>query len=218
MSHAGCGLSPERAYQKLMDGNKRYVIGKLQHPNQTLERRKEAAAGQAPFAAILTCSDSRVPAELIFDAGIGDVFSVENAGNYADSYGKASIQYAIAHLNVPVVMVLGHSKCGAVTATKSIVESHGAVEKGLEPIVESIKPAVEAVKGKAGDWVDNAIRQNVQMMVQDLRGLVAQLGKEGDCQVVGAYYDIERGTVEEVVGFNQEVVKKKAHTCCCGHH
>ena len=113
------GIPAEEALKKLMDGNQRFVEMKQQHPDESLERRKEMREGQHPFAAILSCSDSRVPLELIFDQGFGDLFEIKNAGNVLDEHVIGSIEYAVMHAGVKLVVIMGHQDCGAVAATLS---------------------------------------------------------------------------------------------------
>lgn len=183
------------ALQKLADGNKRFTGSKLIHPNQTGERRAEVSKGQKPFAVIVGCSDSRIPPEIIFDQGLGDLFVIRVAGNIADEIALGSIEYAVEHLGTQLVMVLGHGKCGAVTATAQGGEAHGHIGS----IVKTIAPAVEKVRGKPGDLADNAIRANVGLVVDTImtsKPILAKLAGEGKIKVVGAYYNIESGSVE----------------------
>jgi carbonic anhydrase len=179
----------------LVDGNKRYTVGKLMHPNQTRVRRGEVADGQHPFAIVLGCSDSRVPPEVIFDQGLGDLFVVRVAGNIADDAVLGSIEYAAEHLHVTLIMVLGHSSCGAVAATIK----GGELAGHLPGIVDAIRPAVEKAKGQQGDAVSNAAKANVQIVVDQLRSckpVLAPLVRSGDLKVAAAFYDIGSGQVE----------------------
>jgi carbonic anhydrase len=188
-------VSADEALKRLVDGNKRNVFGKLMHPNQTRVRRGEVEGGQHPFAIILGCSDSRVPPEVIFDQGLGDIFVVRVAGNIADDAVLGSIEYAAEHLHAPLIMVLGHSNCGAVAATIK----GGELAGHLPGIVDAIRPAVEKTKGQQGDAVSNAARANVQMVVDQLRSckpVLANLVRSGDLKVAAAFYDIGSGKVE----------------------
>lgn len=188
-------LSIEDVLQKLADGNKRYVSSAMLHPNQTAERRAEVSKGQNPFAVIVGCSDSRIPPEILFDQGIGDLFVIRVAGNIADEIALGSIEYAVEHLGTQLVMVLGHGKCGAVNATVQGGEIHG----NIAGIIKTIAPAVEKVRGKPGDLADNAIRANVGLVVDTImtsKPILAKLAGEGKIKVVGAYYNIESGLVE----------------------
>lgn len=138
-SHSGPGISPEEAMKKLADGNSRYAAGACLHSDINQARRTETAQkGQHPIATILSCSDSRVPPEYIFDQGIGDLFVIRVAGNVADTDEIGSAEYGVDHLGTPVLMVLGHSKCGAVTAVATGTEVHGSIPA----LVENIKPAL----------------------------------------------------------------------------
>src|SRR5258708_1679634 len=151
-------MSAEAALKLLLDGNQHFVAGKLEHPNQTAERRTEVAKGQHPFASVLACSDSRTPPEIIFDRGLGDIFTVRVAGNVADKVVIESRDYSVKHLGVRLVMVLGHRRCGAVIAA---VEGHeGTADQDVGPMLSELRPAVAASKGMAGDPVANAVREN----------------------------------------------------------
>ncbi|MEW6380883.1 MAG: carbonic anhydrase [bacterium] len=190
------GITGDQALQILMTGNKQYVAAKLAHPNSTPERRTELVKGQHPFAIILSCSDSRVPPEIVFDQGLGDLFVVRVAGNVVDDLALGSIEYAAEHLGVPLIMVLGHEKCGAVTAT---VEGGGKAPGHIDAVVKAIKPAVEKVKDQPGDKVENATRANIDMVVEQLKTskpVLAELVKDGKLMIVGARYDLDTGVVE----------------------
>jgi carbonic anhydrase len=187
----------EEALRKLIDGNKRFSSAKASHPNQGTERRAEVTKGQKPFAVIVGCSDSRIPPEIIFDQGIGDLFVIRVAGNIVDEVALGSIEYAVEHLGARLVLVLGHSKCGAVTATVQGGEAHGHIGA----IVAAIRPAVDRAKNSAGDLTDNSIRANVQLVVETIeesRPLLQPMVEKGSIRVAGAYYDIESGEVEMV--------------------
>lgn len=181
--------------QLLIEGNKRYVSGNPIYPNQDEKRRKEVLSGQKPFAVIVGCSDSRVPPEIIFDQGIGDLFIIRVAGNIVDDVALGSIEYAVEHLGTELVIVLGHSKCGAVTATVKNEEAHGHIGS----IVNIIKPAVEKAKTQSGDIVENAIKNNVDLAVETLKSsepIIKKSIEEGKLRIIGAYYHIDNGIVE----------------------
>lgn len=189
-------MPPAQALQLLLDGNKRFVEGKLEHPNQTPERRAEVAKGQHPFAAVLACSDSRTPPEIIFDRGLGDIFTVRVAGNVADKVVIESLDYSVKHLGVRVVMVLGHRRCGAVIAA---VEGHeGTVDQDVGPMLSELRPAVAESKGMAGDPVENAVRENVLLVIKNLASSaeLSAMVKSGDLKIVGGIYDLDTGTIE----------------------
>ncbi len=188
------GMNPDTALQQLMSGNERYVKGATTHPNQSIERRTELAGGQHPVAAILTCSDSRVAPEILFDQGLGDVFIIRNAGNVVEDVGLGSIEYALEHLGTRLVVVLGHAKCGAVTAATQGSEAPGHIDS----IVKHIQPAVQLARSQSGDLVANSIKANVGIMEEKLKAsepFVAKMVKDGSVKVVGAVYDLASGAV-----------------------
>jgi carbonic anhydrase len=185
----------KQSLKKLMDGNKRCVVCKQQNPRQDARRRKEVSKGQKPFAVIVGCSDSRIPPELIFDQGLGDLFVVRLAGNIVDNVALGSIEYAVEHLGSKLVMVLGHGKCGAVTAAAQSPDAPGHVGS----IVKAIQPAVKKAKKLQGDLVDNAIRANVELVVGKIKSskpILAEMVENGEIEIKGAYYNIETGAVE----------------------
>ena len=189
-------MPPAQALQLLLDGNERFVAGKPEHPNQTPERRAEVAKGQHPFAAVLACSDSRTPPEVIFDRGLGDIFTVRVAGNVADKVVIESLDYSVKHLGVRVVMVLGHRRCGAVIAA---VEGHeGTADQDVGPMLSELRPAVAASKGMPGDPVENAVRENVILVMKNLATSeeLAAMVKSGDLKIVGGIYDLDTGKIE----------------------
>ena len=162
----------------------------------------ELATGQEPFAIILGCADSRVPAEIVFDQGLGDLFVIRVAGNVVDGAGvtvKGSIEYAIAELNVPLVVVLGHTSCGAVKAAVKHIDQKDSLPGAINGLVELIKPAVIKVQGAPGDIYDNATRENVRIGVEKLKNLqpiLAPRVADGSVKVVGGVYDLRTGKVE----------------------
>jgi carbonic anhydrase len=188
-------VNADEALKRLTEGNKRYVVGKFIRPHQTSVRRAELIEGQHPFAIVLGCSDSRIPVELVFDQGVGDLFVVRVAGNIADDVSLASIEYAAAHLHTPLVVVMGHGNCGAVAATAS----GGELEGHLPVIATAIRPAVDKVKTQQGDLVNNAARANAVMVAEKLKSskpVLSELVRSGKLTVVAAFYDIKSGKVE----------------------
>ena len=189
-------MSPEQSLKLLLEGNQRFVAGKLDHPNQTPARRAEVAKGQHPFASVLACADSRTPPEIIFDRGLGDIFSVRVAGNVADQVVIESLDYSVKHLGVRLVMVLGHRRCGAVIAA---VDGHeGTADQDVGPMLSELRPAVAASKGEAGDPIENAVRENVKLVVKNLATSeeLSAMVKSGDLKIVGGIYDLDTGTIE----------------------
>jgi carbonic anhydrase len=200
-SSAGAGISAAEAIRILKEGNARYVEGQARHPHQGRERRAlTSAQGQHPLAVILGCSDSRVPPAIIFDQGLGDLFVVRVAGNVAATDEIGSIEYAVDHLNTPLVVVLGHTQCGAVTA----VLKGAKLPPNIATLVEPIKPAVAQAKadhpGAAPDvLLTAAITDNVWQAIADMleqSPILREKVKAGQVKVVGALYDIDTGKVK----------------------
>ncbi|PZG02510.1 carbonic anhydrase [Micromonospora deserti] len=194
--------SPEEALDRLLEGNARFVSGQFEHPNLSPGIRAELAQGQHPFAQVLTCSDSRVAPELVFDRGLGDLFVERNAGNIPDPVTVGSMQYAVQELGAPLILVLGHQKCGAVTAAVEAVEKHSEpTGTDLDSIIDAIRPAVEKVKENGGDLVDHAVRQHVANVVAKLRTnpVIGAAVKSGKLRVVGGRYALDSGRVEIIV-------------------
>jgi len=189
-------LTPDAALKKLIEGNQRFVAKKRLNPHQDELRIKEVASGQAPFVAILGCADSRVVPEIAFDQGIGDIFVARVAGNIAATEEIASEEYAIAVLGAPLLMVLGHERCGAV---KAALEG-GAFPGVIESLVSAIQPAIESSEGQPGDRLTNAVKANVRLQVKRLQksSVIASAIQMGKLKVVGAYYDLDTGVVSLV--------------------
>ena len=189
-------LTPDQALTQLLHGNERFVAGWPDHPNQSARRRREVSdAGQQPYATILTCADSRVPPEVIFDQGLGDLFVIRVAGNVLDEIVLGSIEYAVEHLHTPLVMVLGHDKCGAVTAA---VE-HAQTNNHVQAVVEALQPALVLAEAQEGDRLSVAIDANVRYAVKTLRASEPVLSEEraaGHIQIVGARYNLDTGEVK----------------------
>jgi carbonic anhydrase len=192
-ARAEAALSPEAALDKLMAGNQRFVKHTLRHPDQTEIRVLEVAQAQHPFATILSCADSRVPGEIIFDQGLGDVFDVRVAGNVVTPEVLGSLEYAVVLLETPLLMVLGHERCGAVTAAAAAE----ALPGDISTFVNAILPAVDQVKGEPGDLIDNAVTANVKYQLRQLQRspLIAERLQSGQLKVVGGRYDLDTGSV-----------------------
>jgi carbonic anhydrase len=188
-------MNAVHALKKLIDGNERYVTERYAIIDVGLEKREELAEGQQPFAVIVGCSDSRVPPEIVFDQGLGSLFVVRTAGEVVDDVVLGSVEYAIEHLNVRLVVVLGHEDCGAVQAA---VE--GGHELGhISVIIEAIEPAVEIAKNQKGDLLHNAIKANIDLNVYKLKyssHLLREAIKNKCLKIIGAIYDIHDGHVE----------------------
>ncbi|WP_242848919.1 carbonic anhydrase [Syntrophomonas palmitatica] len=194
--------SAEDALKLLEEGNQRYVSGQVMKQDLGSEKRGLLAAkGQKPFAVVLTCSDSRVPAEYIFDQGLGDIFVVRVAGNVVDPVALGSIEYGVEHLKTPLLVVLGHEKCGAVKATVDGGEAPGSIGA----IVEKIKPSADKAKaaGAKGDALyEKAADENILATIAEIEKspVVEELVKEGHLKIVGAKYHLTSGEVT----FNKE--------------
>jgi carbonic anhydrase len=190
-------MTADAALAQLVEGNKRYIAGKTVHGDLTA-RRDEVAPGQQPFAMVLSCSDSRVPPELIFDQTLGALFVVRVAGNYAETGGIGSFQYAFAHFHSPLLLVLGHSGCGAVHATVDAMKDPSSAAPGdIAAIVDAIMPAVKKVANAGGDLYAAAIAQNARDNAGKLAAEpVLQTGvTERKLRVVSAVYDLKSGRV-----------------------
>jgi carbonic anhydrase len=187
----------EDALKRLVEGNKRYATVKSEDYNESKSRRAEVAKGQHPFAIILGCVDSRVPPELVFDRGLGDLFVIRTAGQVLDKAVLGSLEFGVAELKIPLMMVLGHEKCGAVSATIEAVEKNAAPEAEIGFLVNSLRPALEKAKGMSGDKVDNVVKANVEIIVSQLKNtpILAEAVKHGALKIVGARYDLDTGLV-----------------------
>ena len=186
----------DEAWQRLIQGNVRFASGKMQHPDLSLERRMEILKGQQPFAVVLGCSDSRVPPELIFDQGLGALFVVRTAGHVLDRVALESLEYAVSHLDAPLVVVLAHSDCGAVTAA---VSQRDAPPGTVNRLVSEILPAVEQASSLPGDIVTHASKIHARRTAEKLSSGSLEIddsGRSGSLPAVPAYYELETGLVE----------------------
>lgn len=184
------------ALGELVEGNRRFVTGRFEHARQDKERRDEIAKAQHPFAVVVGCSDSRVPPELVFDQGLGDLFVVRLAGNVVDDAALGSIEYAVEHLGASLVIVLGHERCGAVQAALE-----GAALPGhIGALGAALSPAIAQARGQAtDDPLDVAVRANVLRVVRQLREsepILAHALRSGEVEILGARYDLDHGEVE----------------------
>jgi carbonic anhydrase len=187
---------PEEALQALLDGNDRFVGRKRRYGHQSYSRLQEVAKGQKPFASILGCADSRVPSEIVFDQGLGDLFVCRIAGNVATSEEIGSLEYGSLVLGSKVIMVLGHERCGAVSATLKGEEVPGQIGS----LLQAIKPAVEKTKEQTGDKLENACKANILLQIENLKlsPLLSELINSNKLKIVGGYYDLDSGKVSLV--------------------
>lgn len=206
--------SAEDIWQALLDGNQRWADGAAVHPDTDVELRESLVEGQSPRAAVFTCVDSRVAPELVFDTGVGDLMVTRTAGEVLDAQIAESVSYGPAALEVPLLVVLGHQKCGAVTAAHDAFVAEEAAAAGedddeeeaeehdyaLPETVEALRPAYEAAKEESGDPIDAMIKMNVLHAVQALKEHpnLAEHVADGELTVVGAVYSLETGLVTEV--------------------
>lgn len=191
--------TPGAALGRLRAGNARWVSGRLQHPHQSVERREEVSGGQCPFAVVVICIDSRVTPEVIFDTGIGDLFVVRTAAQVLDAIATGSVEYGPANVGTPLVVVLGHQRCGAVTAAEAAIREESPLPGHMQRIVEELRPAYDAACGAGGqDCVDRMVRANTRQTVDTLQGnsLLAPLVEKGELDIVGGYYSLDTGRVD----------------------
>ena len=187
-------LDPSAAKKRLMDGNQRFVHQLSEHRDQSPTRMKEVSQAQHPFAALLSCADSRVAPEILFDEGIGDLFDIRVAGNIVTPEVLGSLEYAVEILGTPLIMVLGHERCGAVTAAVQGKRLSGHIDS----FVKAIKPAIANLEGTSDDLVDKAVVANVRYQIQKLTQnstILSQQLLDGKLEIVGGRYDLDTGEV-----------------------
>ncbi|MDX3452533.1 carbonic anhydrase [Streptomyces sp. ME02-8801-2C] len=195
--------SARTAYARLLEGNKRWVSGQLQHPDQDPARRAAVAPEQKPYGVVVSCIDSRVPPELVFDTGIGDLFVIRTGGQVVQPVVVGSIEYGPVTAGSPLIVVLGHQNCGAIKAAYKALKDGTDLPGNLQSIVEALRPAYKQIaKVKHADPVDAMIRAHANLTAADLRSnaSLAPLVKKGDLTVVSAYYSLDTGRVETLTG------------------
>src|SRR5437773_10843040 len=190
--HPVASVSADAALAKLKEGNLRFSSSKVSQGKPTAAKRAETAQAQHPFAIVLGCADSRTAPEIVFDQDIGDLFVVRTAGNLVDEHALGSIEYAVDHLGVRLVVVLGHTRCGAVTAALASDTAPGHVQS----LVRDIQPAVKAAKGKGGNVTDLTVAENARLMAAKIRN-EASLGEfANEVRIISGVYDLDTGKVE----------------------
>jgi carbonic anhydrase len=200
----------EAALRELLDGNARFVNGELAHPRRDPDDVRRVSEKQRPKAIVLGCADSRVPPEILFDQGIGDLFVVRVAGNNVAETQfalRGSVEYAVAELHTPLAIVLGHTGCGAMKAALSHIGNSGDLPGAIAQLIDSLQPAVERAKPRQGDPLANLIRANVELTADRLRSLdpiLAAATKTGKLTVVGAIYDLKSGRIQIVSQENRQ--------------
>lgn len=196
-------LTPAKAYQKLLEGNQRFIDGSLAHPRQNAQHRTEIAEAQNPFAALFGCSDSRLAAEIILDVGLGDLFVVRNAGQVIAETILGSLEYSVEVLNVPLIIILGHDSCGAIQAT--IASSEGTLTtegEFIQNLVLRIAPTVQAAKEAGTESIDEITALHIKATVEELISrskLIDSAVRSGKLAVVGATYKLALGKVTPIV-------------------
>lgn len=190
-----CNISACEALSKLKQGNEHFVRMHLKHPDTSRHRRKELTKGQHPFAVVVTCSDSRVPADLIFDQGLGDIFVISNAGNVLDEHVIGSVEYAVEHLGVKLVVIMGHESCGAVAA--AMKDTKGS--EYISSIKKSIQPAIMQAKRENNESAENITKNNAKLGVIGLlkqSDVLQEAIKKNGLSIIPAYYHLDTGRVE----------------------
>jgi carbonic anhydrase len=193
-------MKPAEALDALMKGNASFVESPQMCALNLTKRREETAGGQAPWAAILSCADSRVPPELLFGGrGIGELFVARNAGNLSDTDVLGTLEYGVEHLGVPLIVVLGHEKCGAIAAACSVVTDKAKFPGSIGPMVAPVVPIARAQKGKSGDLVTNTVKAsavNTAGLLTKKSKIINHLVHEGKVKVVAGYYNLASGKVD----------------------
>jgi carbonic anhydrase len=193
-------VTADEALAKLKAGNEKYLAAPQVCAAELASQRAQVAKGQTPWATIVSCADSRVPPELLFGGlGVGELFVSRNAGNMVDTATMGTIEYGSGVLGVPLIVVLGHERCGAVAAACEVVEKKTQFPGSIGPMVEAIVPAARAVAGKPGDFVNNAIHESAVRTARRIATespIISELVKQGKVKVVAGRYDLEDGRVE----------------------
>lgn len=189
-------VTPAEALARLQAGNRQFVGNELLHPRQTAERRAELATSQHPFAVVLGCADSRTSPEVIFGQGLGDIFVVRVAGNVLNDETVGSIEYAVKYLGARLIVVLGHQRCGAVTAAREVIATKTVAPGHIQSLVKAIQPAVEATIGADVEATAKANVLNVVRALRDSAPILKEKVAAGAVSVVGANYDLDTGAVE----------------------
>lgn len=213
-------ISPQEALEKLIEGNKRFASNQSIHPNRCDETKNALLKQQKPFVAVLSCSDSRVPIEIIFDAGLGDIFAVRTAGHVLSKEVMGSLEYAIKSLGVKLVMILGHENCGAIkTAVETYQnENYDELSENLQSIMNHIYPAIEKVNCEGidydGDFLNSAVKSNINYQLEDLTkkdAYITEKVRTGEIALIGAIYSLTTGKVEILNKLSANINSLKSH-------
>ena len=191
-------ITPDQALELLIAGNRRWVTGQVTHPDQSVERRVALRHAQHPFAMVFSCIDSRVAPEFVFDRGVGDLAVIRTGGQVLDEgvvFG--SVEFGPDHLGTPLILIMGHERCGAVTAAIHTIESGGTAPGHIQAIVDALRPAYDVAINQTGDLVDNMVRAQTKLTVERIRTdpLIGEFLARGELSVVGGYYSLDTGAV-----------------------
>lgn len=207
-TEAQAQLTPQQAWDLMQQGNERFMAQQADHPRQDGERRGLGEHGQNPHAVVLACSDSRVPVEIVFDQGLGDVFVIRTAGEITDLSVLASLEFAVDSLGVPLVVVLGHEKCGAVAAAETALDK-GVMPSGFQRVlVEKVTPSLLSAKAEGLSGIENFERNHVKEIanhIVDRSPEIRERLNDGRCAVVGLRYRLSDGKAEPLVGYGLDI-------------
>ena len=190
--------SGEEALARLVEGNRRYVAFRSSNVNETPTRRAAVSQSQKPFAIVFSCVDSRAPPELVFDRGLGDLLVIRTAGHTVDKAVLGSLEFGVAVLKIPLLVVMGHERCGAVSSSIELIGKNESAPAEINDIVEGIRPAVERFKGQGLEVAEQVIKANTELTVERLKQIpiMAEAIEQDQLLVVGAYYDLDSGVVQ----------------------
>jgi carbonic anhydrase len=197
-SYGSGKVKPNQALQLLMAGNRRWVMGRLTHPNESVARRRALRDQQNPFATVFSCIDSRVPPEVVFDRGIGDLAVIRTGAQVLDAgVVLGSVEFAPDHLATPLILVMGHQRCGAVKAAIETIQTGGTAPGHIQLVVDALRPAYAVAISQRGNLLDNMVRAQTKLAVNALRAapLIKEFISQGKLRVVGGYYSLDTGAV-----------------------
>ncbi len=192
------GIGADEALTILLNGNKRFSSGNAQHPHQSPDWREKIQAGQSPIAVVVSCADSRVPPEIIFDQGLGDLYVIRTSGHVIDQFLVGNIEYAVTTFGIPLILVLGHQKCNEIIS--AIYDEKPS--ENVKQIVEHLKLAYQDVKDQDGDEVYNTVLSNIRLMVEKIKTwdpVLSKLVVQGNLKNVGCVYSVKTGQVERIL-------------------
>jgi carbonic anhydrase len=188
----------QQALGLLLAGNRRWVTGRVRHPHQSIRRRMSLTQSQSPFAVVFSCIDSRVPPELVFDRGLGDVFVIRTGAQTVDDVALGSVEFGPEETGTPLILVLGHQRCGAVIAAIDVIQNHGHAPGHIQAVVDALRPAYNVAIHQSGDLVDNMVRAQTKLTVALFKRdpVLAERVHAGELMIVGGRYGLDTGGVE----------------------